>query len=385
MVRNIFFGAALLLNMSLVFEACSGDSSSSSSDEDSVPESSQSDPEENSSSSNKSEKLSSNSKTNRNNASEDDEESSEKSNKSSGNEQKSSGKENSDKSSSSSEDSMLLVDQYGWCYPDINPATIGDTVTWYLIRDPSLFSMGDAVESSYQWTFDKTSAAPVEGINGIKAKVVYNSIGDKETSLKVIHGTEYSVIPCEEILLVTGKPITGCECTSEASTIDLANSDSVMTWHIGNCDSDSPITQFKWIDAEGDSEIGKAKFSESFTKIKPSVIVTNKNMANLRVACNEVKSMNSEKPEFTMTSENIYYDLPEGTSFVEIEPTPDNPYALSSCTLACSFMTVNGTMTIDDYTSYQSYYVSLNLPESYCKTGKIFKITLTAPAQCSIH
>ena len=291
-------------------------------------------------------------------------------NKSSGNESSS-----SSESASSTEDSSNSIYPaliFGTCAPDRDYAELNSTVTWAFRwnANASGISVREMLEATYTWTFDDDATKKDVTDKSRNATVSYAASGAKTTSVRVqtsMHDAQ--TIQCAP-LQVQGIAIEGCKCTAESETVDISEG-KTAAWSVTGCTSEgAKITGYTWL---GEGILGKGTSATATVTAKgesaqPMVYVENDDNTVLNLSCPTVKAIDSNVPDYELTS---YGTLESGITFTSSGtmtvvmnlPESWHPTSSDDCTFACS---VNGTNlisgSIDGVELSGSYYVKAVIP-----------------------
>lgn len=196
----------------------------------------------------------------------------------------------------------------GTCAPV--PATIekGAATKWTFTVDPNL-GMNVVLNSSsvpYAWTLPNSEELSAKG-NGVKnTSATYKNSGDFSATL-VVDGNTVQCSP----LHVNGAKITGCECSADASTVDVASGSATAKWTITGCSTDATITGYTWTGATGSEASATATLSKKGESVAPTVTVKNDDNTEVSVTCPAVKATDSSAPEYEIDKTGII--IPSGS------------------------------------------------------------------------
>lgn len=193
----------------------------------------------------------------------------------------------------------------GTCAPV--PATIskGESTTWTF----SLASgLGIAVINKlssvvFDWTLEGSTEGSASGVGSKTTAGTYAASGSYGASL-VVDGNTIQCSP----LQVNGAAITGCTCTADASTVDVASGAATATWTVSGCTTNANITGYAWTDATGTGETATASFTAKGQTVAPTVAVSNDDNTVETFTCESVKAVDSSAPEYMLdgTTEGTY-------------------------------------------------------------------------------
>jgi len=209
-------------------------------------------------------------------------------------------KSSSSKKSSSSNSASSQTDpitDFGTCGPARATVTKGDTISWVLRpKDPTLL-----FKASVAWSMPGglPSTGSAKNVNGRTQMTQYASTGDFGATVQVVVDDASYNITCDP-LHVNGYPITGCECTTEAPSVDLLENPAV-TWTVSGCKTGTGthIVSYEWDGHPGDATYAKI-FDAATSRYIPTLRVTNDDNTVLDVTCPAVKV--TEGPEYELKS-----------------------------------------------------------------------------------
>ena len=285
---------------------------------------------------------------------------------------------------SSSSIIVVPVTGLGSCAPTKNPINKGDSTTWkFSANISSGQSPMNFVKASLVWNFSD-NAVPASGATGLtSAPVTYAASGAANASVNVtMPDGSYETIQCSP-LQVNGDPITGCECTTDATTIDYTAQPTAF-WTVTGCSTLSPPLTYVWDEGViSDDAVAAYVFSTAAT-VTPAVTVHNSDNTSIKLECPAVRA--TEGPEYLVT-DNKYFELPAGESNVVFD-LPSGWRGLSdvgSCTLFCTGLNEPIVITVGMEQSTESYatYVSIPLSQTINKSKVV--IGLTAAAKCYVY
>lgn len=285
---------------------------------------------------------------------------------------------------SSSSIIVVPVTGLGSCAPTKNPINKGESTTWkFSANISSGQSPMNFVKASLVWNFSD-NAVPASGATGLtSAPVTYAASGAANASVNVtMPDGSYETIQCSP-LQVNGDPITGCECTTDATTIDYTAQPTAF-WTVTGCSTLSPPLTYVWDEGViSDDAVAAYVFSTAAT-VTPAVTVHNSDNTSIKVECPAVRA--TEGPEYLVT-DNKYFELPAGESNVVFD-LPSGWRGLSdegSCTLFCTGLNEPIVITVGMEQSTENYatYVSIPLSQTINKSKVV--IGLTAAAKCYVY
>lgn len=283
--------------------------------------------------------------------------------------------------SSSSE--TIVVEGLGSCKPMTTPIDKNTAVAWQFVPNPALpkeMTMKFAT-GQYVWDFgglpdDGTATSRTSG------KVTYTTSG-KVTTTKVtvtLSDGQTETKTCEP-LQVNGDPITGCKCTTEATSVDYTTTPDV-TWTVSGCTSLSEVNSWTWNGTPGTASFTNT-FTEATASYAPTLKVGNSDNTEIEVVCPAVKT--TKGAEYTIEDQNTEIALPAGESNVVLDlPATWHGGTDGTCTLRCGSSTQAVTITVGSETSAASYSATLAIPVAKTINKSSIVIGLSAPANCQI-
>lgn len=213
----------------------------------------------------------------------------------------------------------------GICEP--KPATIekGATTTWtfVLLTPAGMAGMTAQQQALFTWTMTGSSEGTLSALGkdrGNTASATYTASGDFTTSLELDNGNKIQCSP----LHVNGAKITGCECSADASTVDVASGSATAKWAVSGCKTDATITGYTWTGATGSEASATATLTKKGESIAPTVTVKNDDNTEVSVTCPAVKATDSSAPEYEITKPNETITIPAGSN-ISIAMGASNP------------------------------------------------------------
>ena len=292
---------------------------------------------------------------------------------------KSSGSKKSSSSNSASSQTDPITD-FGTCGPARASVTKGDTISWVLRpKDPTLL-----FKASVVWSMPGglPSTGSAKNVNGRTQVTQYALTGDFGATVQVVVDDVSYNITCDP-LHVNGYPITGCECTTEATTVDLLENPAV-TWTVSGCKTGSGVTlAYEWDGLPGDAAYTKV-FVERNPGYTPTLRVANDDNTVLDVTCPAVKV--TEGPEYVITRQDTKVALPAGQSNV-IFDLPSGWHGYNdegTCTLRCGDASQPVTITIGMESSRPDYSATISIPVAKTINNSLIVIGLDVAAECQV-
>lgn len=271
------------------------------------------------------------------------------------------------------------------CEP--KPATIekGATTTWTFVKLTPAGMAGITAQKQalFTWTMTGSSEGTLSALGkdgGDTASATYTASGDFTTSLELDNGNKIQCSP----LHVNGAKITGCECSADASTVDVASGSATAKWTITGCTTDATITGYTWTGATGSEASATATLTKKGESIAPTVIVKNDDNTEVSVTCPAVKATDSSAPEYEITEKDKAISLPAGSSTIIMNlPESWHNGTMGTCSFSCH---IEGTIdgTVDGVSLSGSYYASASIPITSTINGYALEVTLNAAGSCTI-
>lgn len=269
----------------------------------------------------------------------------------------------------------------GTCAPV--PATIekGTATTWTFTVDKNL-GMNIVLKSSsvaYSWAMPNSEELSAEETGLKNTSATYKKSGDFSATL-VVDGNTVQCSP----LHVNGAKITGCECSADASTVDVASGSATAKWTISGCTTDATITGYTWTGATGSETSATATLSKKGESVAPTVTVKNDDNTEVSVTCPAVKATDSSAPEYEITEQDKAISLPAGSSTIIMNlPESWHNETTGTCSFSCNIQgTIDGT--VDGVALSGPYYATASIPITSTINGYALEVTLNAAGSCSI-
>ena len=244
---------------------------------------------------------------------------------------------------SSSSAGGVVVTGLGGCAPAKATIEKNGSVAWNFTPNLSEGSMQDFLGASYSWNFGSDG----DGTGMTSSPVTYGTSGKKTATVTVTMGMKNSVIECSP-LQVNGDPITGCECTAPATSVDFTATPDV-TWSVTGCTTASLPLNYEW---EGSGTPGElASFTKTFTEAQPGYTPTlkvgNSDNTIIEVPCTKVKTTNGA--EYKLTSSNEKVTFSKSGSFSISAELPERWHNDDqTCTVYCNGSSSDYVVTIDE-------------------------------------
>ena len=286
--------------------------------------------------------------------------------------------------SSSSEES-LPAGTFGTCAPASATSELNTPVTWTFSWDTKASGVGvtEIQAAKYEWSFAGEGASQTTASGSRTASVSYSKSGGKTASVTIQtsqHGLQ--TVVCKA-LNVNGAPISGCQCATEAKSVDFTATPDVV-WTVSGCKSSVMPLIYEW-----DGVVGTESYTKTFTAAQagytPTLRVSHADNTIITVSnCPAVKTTNG--PEYSITKQDVKVQLPAGESNVVID-LPDGWHGAGNtgnCTLRCDDAGQPVTITVGSQTSKADYSATLSLPVSKTVNKSSLVIKLSAAAKCQV-
>lgn len=237
----------------------------------------------------------------------------------------------------------------GTCEPKQATIEKGATTTWtFVILTPAgMAGITAQKQALFTWTMTGSSEGTLSALGkdgGDTASATYTASGDFTTSLELDNGNKIQCSP----LHVNGAKITGCECSADASTVDVASGSATAKWAVSGCKTDATITGYTWTGATGSEASATATLTKKGESIAPTVTVKNDDNTEVSVTCPAVKATDSNAPDYEITEKDKAIAVPSGScAKIQIAGTVTvfHGWQVDNCSVS---MTINGGTTNTD-------------------------------------
>lgn len=276
-----------------------------------------------------------------------------------------------------SSSSVKEITGLGMCEPVTSPIekNTGSTKWKFTANLNAGFKPADFARATFAWNFGAGATPATDATPSTSAPVSYANSGTATASVTVTIGESSETIQCEP-LQVNGDPITGCECTTAAASVDYTATPDV-TWSVTGCTSASMPLTYNWNGTDG-GETFTNSFTAATASYAPTLKVGNSDNTVINVPCSAVKV--TEGAEYTIKQDQMQgaIDLPAGTSAVVLEANGYNN------TVFCNANgPINGTVNKVEISG--EYYKAITLPAGTLVSGATLEFVLDAPAKCGIQ
>lgn len=252
---------------------------------------------------------------------------------------------------SSSSVEVEVVTGLGSCKPLTTPIDKGKTVVWQFVANPAKYASGEKYtqmdfiqRASYAWTFRGEGVTPATGTGTKSPEITYANSGKFGASVDVtMPDGATETIECSTPLQVNGDPITGCVCTTEATSVDYTVTPDIA-WSVSGCVTASLPLKYEW-----DGVAGEASYSKNFTAAQdgyaPTLKVGNSDNTEITVTCPAVKT--TKGAEYPL--EIVDNQLPNGAvevaneGCVNVSGSWNNTYDAPNLKLDCQLQVNGGT------------------------------------------
>ena len=196
-----------------------------------------------------------------------------------------------------SSSSVEVITGLGKCEPVTTPIEKNTGKTqWKFTYNPDAgYSPIDYAKATYEWSFGAGATPATDGTPSTSAAVSYANSGTATASVKITIGGASETIQCKP-LQVNGDPITGCKCTTEATSVDYTSTPDVA-WSVTGCTSASMPLTYNWNGTDG-GETFTNSFTAATASYAPTLKVGNADNTVIDVTCPAVKV--TEGPEYTL-------------------------------------------------------------------------------------
>ena len=225
-------------------------------------------------------------------------------------------------------------------------------------------------QAAYEWTMPKSTEGTANGTGLKTTTATYTTESGTMTATLVVDG---NTVQCSE-LQVNGAAITGCSCTADAATVDIAGATATASWKVSGCTSDAAITGFAWsAGVTGADNTGSMTVSAKGEQT-PTVTVSNAEGTKQEVTCATVKVKDSQNVSETLAWTQGEYEA--------------GSYTFTDCSSATGpqMIQVNGGSADNCNTWFGASVTWANGPWGTCN-GQLtvtFPVTLEVPEGGSI-
>jgi len=272
----------------------------------------------------------------------------------------------------------------GTCAPDPAIAELGGQVTWIFTKAATL-DPKDIIAATFDWTFAAGSEPTFsgQGASALKKTVSYNTSGSHTTTLSINGDTPMTCAPVQ----VNGAPITGCECTVDNPSPDVA-AGGVATWSVTGCLTTANISGYAWA---GSPAVPTTTFAHTFTAkgevFTPTLSVYNDDNTVQPVTCPAATAIDATLPDYEMTASGntagITFEGNVDATIVMNLPETWHGETAGTCSFACqvnrgSDGSGSGAIsgTVDKVAITGSDYVTAEIPITSTINGYALKLVV---------
>ncbi|WP_405338303.1 hypothetical protein [Fibrobacter sp.] len=281
-----------------------------------------------------------------------------------------------DFSSSSKKDELVPITGLGMCAPVTTPIDKGSSAKWKFTPNMSSgYTAIDIAKATYAWNFGAGATPATDATPSTSVAVSYANSGKASASLTVtMSDGSTETIQCSP-LQVNGDPITGCKCTTEATSVDYMTTPDV-TWSVTGCTSASTPLTYNWNGTEGG-----VTFTNSFTaataSYAPTLKVGNADNTVIDVACPAVKVTEGVEYVIKNNTDAGKISLPgEGTYNVVIA------FACMNRTFFCNGVSGPVGGSVNSTPMKKDWYTVVSLSPEDCSGSAVVSVTVDGPATC---
>ena len=276
-----------------------------------------------------------------------------------------------------SSSSVKEITGLGMCEPVTSPIekNTGSTKWKFTANLNAGFKPAGFARATFAWNFGAGATPATDATPSTSAPVSYANSGTATASVTVTIGESSETIQCEP-LQVNGDPITGCECTTAAASVDYTATPDV-TWSVTGCTSASMPLTYNWNGTDG-GETFTNSFTAATASYAPTLKVGNSDNTVINVPCSAVKV--TKGAEYTIDDDNTSVELKAAGSYAVV--VKGNP--TQQCRMSCEAQqAVNFSVNKVDYTG--QYYIPLGsnsvVDNSWCQST--LTIVTDGPLKCS--
>ena len=295
----------------------------------------------------------------------------------------------SEKSSSSQEPSLPSIgvqnpgSGIGTCGPEKDVVEKDGSVKWKFTKSPEIEMMSLA-RAEFFWTFEGAtpSTSYSTGSAGFIREVQRYALSGNHTASLVISTRDSTYnLTCSPVH-VNGDPITGCKCTTEATSVDYTKG-VPATWTVTGCTSAYMPLAFNWDGTDGSDTFTKV-FGAPADSYAPVLKVDNKGNTVIDVTCPAVRVTDGPEYEIVATQDAGAIRLPAGSTMVTLRV--DAPNSTVFCNVDRSDSpsgALNGS--VNNVVIDGSDYISVSMPSGTLVNGATLEFDIDAPATCGVQ
>lgn len=273
----------------------------------------------------------------------------------------------------------------GSCAPVKAIVEQGEKVIWtYTFASP--VSAGDLLKATFKWSTPGASPETLEktGAGGKNDSVSYATSGQHTASLALSTQKGSFNFQCSPVQ-VNGSPITGCKCSTTATSVDFTATPEV-SWSVTGCSTGTGLElKYEW---DGNPD-GATTYTKAFTEEHPGYVpklrVSNNDNTVIEVTdCPAVKLTDGPEYKITMTQASGAIDLPKGSSNVVLAVDAQNNTVFCNVSRTDSPSgALNGS--VNKVSLKGSDYIAVQLPAGTLVSGASLEFVLDVPAKCGVQ
>lgn len=280
-----------------------------------------------------------------------------------------------------SSSSAVVTNGVGTCAPTVTPIKEGGSTGFKFVAATNNASF--VTSAKFSWNFG-ANATPAASTSMSPNGITFNKSGSVVATVDVTYNGQTTPVPCSP-LQVNGPDITGCECGTEATSVDFTASPDV-SWSVTGCKTatTTKILTYSW---NGGAMGSEASFTKTFDEAQagwaPTLTVANDENTIINVPCPAVKT--TAGPEYLLSFEGdqipssakLSTEIPfnvEACINVSFDWT-NSGYSPTNISVLCDVTAAQGkpglTMDVKYGTSKKSYTGDYNISNSGIALGAI--------------
>ena len=289
-------------------------------------------------------------------------------------------------SSSSQEIIVKPGNDVGSCAPDPSLATVnvGEKTTWKFTRG-SAVATTDLIKATFTWNFEggTPSTATATGASGLSQSVSYAASGSHGATVTVTLGASSYPVTCSPVQ-VNGAAITGCKCSTSATSVDYTATPDVA-WAVTGCTTGAGLTlSYEWDGAPGTEAYIKT-FTAPHAGYTPKLRVMNNDNTVIEVKnCPAVKLTDGPEYQITTTQKAGAIDLPKGSSNVVVSVQNEGYVFCQIDREKANSTTGTFRGTVNKTTLSGNDYKEIQLPGGI-PVGSTLEFNIDVPLTCGVR
>ena len=271
----------------------------------------------------------------------------------------------------------------GTCAPTPAVAELGSVVTWTFTKAASV-PVTEIMAATFDWVFEGGSLGEFRGAGAtaISKTVTYSASGSHVTTLSI---NETAPTVCAPVQ-VNGAKITGCACTVDKASPDVA-AGGVATWTVAGCASTANIIGYTWNGgALGDAITASHTFVAKDETFTPTLTVSNDDNTVQTVVCPAAKAIDASLPDYELKAPNEEILLPAGTNTSIAMGASTSP---GGCQFYCKQSNgtpFSGTINGKDYACTSGcYHFDMNAYVTTASCSGSLSFSTTAEVTCGAN